>query len=159
MPVDPGDNFELAIVSSVMWKVVPVGLAITGFVSNKQDAFTGSPEQLSVKLMAGVLGPYTVTGMTRLCPLVTARPDGSGANPVTTTGSGLEFPAAKFASPLYCATREFGPAASDEVFVDACPVEFSVPVPSETPFAKKVTAPEGLPEAVLITVADSARGC
>lgn len=139
---------------------MPFRLGVTGLLSNMQVAFAGSPEQLSAKLIAGVVGPYTIMGMTRFWPRVTTSEAGSGANPATTMVSGFEFPAAKFASPPYCATMEFCPAPIKEVFIDAWPAEFSAPAPSAIPFAKNVTVPEGLPEAVLlVTTAESMTGC
>jgi len=138
---------------------MPLGLGVTGLSSNKQVAFAGRPEQLNVKLIAGVAKPYRIRGMTRFCPRVTVSDVGGGANPVTTMAKGLEFPDAKFVSPLYCATMEFGPAARDEVLIDVCPPEFSIPAPSEIPFAKNITVPDGLPEAALITAAESVTAC
>ena len=129
-------------------------------MSNEHVAFAGRPEQLNVKLIAGAVGPYRVRGMMRFCPRVTVSDAGGGANPATTTVSGLEFPAAKFASPLYCATTESCPAAKVEALIEAWPLEFKVPVPIEIPLAKNVTVPEGLPEPVLpVTTAESVTGC
>ena len=121
--------------------------------------FAGRPEQLSVKFMAGLVGANSVIGITKLCPRVTESCEGGRAKPATTIERGLEFSGANFESPSYCATMEFCPASREEVVVDACPPPLSVPDPREIPLAKNVTAPEGDPEPVLVTVAESVTGC
>lgn len=94
-----GSSFELAMVVRVSLTVEPFGPGVTGFMSNKQAAFAGGPEQLSVKLMGGAAGANRVRGITRLRPRVTVRFDEGGANPATTTTRRGEFPGAKFESP------------------------------------------------------------
>lgn len=142
--------------------VAPPGAAATGFVSNEQAALAGRPEQPSIKLMFEPAGANNVRGIVRLCPCETVSCDGGGANPTTISARGDEFADAKFESPSYCATSEFGPLAREEVVSVACPFELSAPVPSETPLLKNVTVPVGFPgdaPAVLVTVAVSATGC
>src|SRR4029077_16620536 len=146
------------MVVRVSWTIDPVEVGATGFTSNIQVVFAGRPEQVRAKLIAEPAGANTVKGMTSFCPRVTARFAGGGPNPTTTSISADEFPGANFESPSYCARMEIGPASNDEVFRDACPPAFTVPVPRETPFAKNVTVPEGVP-AVLVTVALKVTGC
>jgi len=153
-----GGTVETTIVVSLRLTVVPAGAGVAGFVSNEQVVLAGSPEQLSIKLRFEPAGAKTVSGMVRLCPCETVSSDVGGAKPTTTSARGSEFAAANCESPSYWATREFGPAASEEVVRVACPPD-SVPVPSETPLLKKVTVPVGVPEAVLATVAVSVTGC
>ena len=86
---------------------------------------------------------------------------GTGANPATTIDVGAELLDAKFESPPYWATIEFGPAARDELATLVFPLLSRAPGPSETPFAKNVTDPDGVPDAVAgpATVAESIVAC
>ena len=81
-------NSELAV-SNVSCNIVPLGggPGATGLVPNKQDAFAGSPTQLSVKLNPDPLAAYTVIGITRFCPAVTGGGAEMGAKPATITFS------------------------------------------------------------------------
>jgi len=60
--------------------------------------------------------------------------------------------ALKLVSPPYTAVIEWVPTASAEVVNVACPLAFSVPVPSVDEPPRKVMVPEGVP-ALLVTVA------
>lgn len=69
-----------------------------------------------------------------------------------------ELLGAKFVSPEYCAKIECEPVVSEEIVNAACPA-LAAPVPSDAPLSKKLTLPDGVPVAVLLTVAVSVIGC
>lgn len=72
---------------------------------------------------------------------------------LTTSVNAADVLEPKFVSPLYCAVIEWMPMASEDVVKVATPLELSATVPIDALPSRKVTAPVGVPLAVLVSVA------